>query len=101
MLSIRADFPHDRHWHRATIEFSDGSRETISIEKKAEGQTFNFSKRTVDWLRITDLIQDEPLGWCGFTEVEVWGRDAASDTSRVEHPSAGHVSSVPARSSQR
>ena len=101
VLSIRADFPHDRHWRRATIEFSDGSRETIAIEKKAESQTFAFSQRTVDWLRITDLIQDEPLGWCGFTEVEVWGRDAASDTSRVLPPSVEHVSNVPARSSQR
>ncbi|HYW79853.1 MAG TPA: hypothetical protein VE890_09770 [Thermoguttaceae bacterium] len=74
VLSIRADFPHDRHWHTATVEFSDGSRLPIQIEKTAKPQTFTFDRRTVEWLRFTDLVQAEPLGWCGFTEVEVWGR---------------------------
>ncbi len=76
ILTIRADFPHDRHWHSATIEFSDGSREKVSIKKTGDGQTFEFRKRTVEWLQFTDLVQKEPLGWCGFSEVEVWGKDA-------------------------
>jgi len=46
------------------------------IEKTAEPQTFTFEQRTALWLRFTDLVQEEPLGWCAFTEVEVWGRDA-------------------------
>jgi hypothetical protein len=78
VLYIRADFPHDRHWHSATVEFSDSSREKISIQKTAEPQTFTFKERTVTWLKFTDLVQEEPLGWCGFSEVEVWGRDATN-----------------------
>ena len=74
-LVLRADFPHDKHWHSATIEFSDGGRETIEIAKTAEEQKFSFKKRTVTWLRLTDLVQDEPLGWCALVEVLVWGRD--------------------------
>jgi hypothetical protein len=77
VLVIRADFPHDSHWKSATVEFSDGSRETISIKKMPKPQTFRFKPRTVVWLKITDLVQDQPLGWCALTEVEVWGRDAA------------------------
>jgi len=76
VLYIRADFPHDRHWHGATIEFSDGSREKIRIDKTDRPQTFKFARRTVTWLRLTDLVQAEPLGWCGLSEVEVWGRNA-------------------------
>jgi len=76
VLYLRADFPHDRHWHTATIEFSDGSREKVRIRKTHEPQTFPFAKRKVTWLRLTDLVQDEPMGWCALTEVEVWGRDA-------------------------
>ncbi|MBN2139028.1 MAG: discoidin domain-containing protein [Sedimentisphaerales bacterium] len=72
---IRADFPHDDYWHSATIEFSDGTKEAISIEKTAEPQAFTFEKRTVSSLRLTDLREAEPLGWCGLTEVQVWGRD--------------------------
>jgi len=76
VLYIRADFPHDKHWRSATVEFSDGTRETITIAGTADPQTFTFKKRTAAWLRFTDLVQDEPLGWCGFSEVQVWGRDA-------------------------
>ena len=76
VLYIRADFPHDRHWHSATIEFSDGHRKKIAIRKTHEPQTFSFAKRTVTRLRLVDLVQDEPLGWCALTEVQVWGRQA-------------------------
>lgn len=82
VLFIRADFPHDKHWHRATVEFSDGSRHKIEIEKTAEPQTFAFEKRIVTWLRLTELVQTEPLGWCALSEVEVWGRDAAPTKDR-------------------
>jgi hypothetical protein len=74
-LWIRSDFPHDNYWHSAVIEFSDGSREKIKMEKTHEMQSFSFDKRVVQWLRLTDLVQSEPLGWCALTEVEVWGRD--------------------------
>jgi hypothetical protein len=78
VLHIRADFPHDAYWRTAAIEFSDGTRERIQIQKTADPQTFSFRSRTVTSLKFTDLVQDEPLGWCGFTEVEVWGRNAAT-----------------------
>ncbi len=74
VLYIRADFPHDRHWSSATIEFSDGSSEEITLKKTADPQTFTFAKRVATWVKFTDLVQAEPLGWCGFTEVEVWGQ---------------------------
>jgi len=74
VIYIRADFPHDSYWKAGTIEFSDGSKEKMSLQKIASPQAFEFSSRRVKWLRITDLVQDEPLGWCGITEVEVWGR---------------------------
>ncbi len=74
VLYIRADFPHDAHWHSATVEFSDGSKEKIEIAKTAGRQAFTFDRRATRWVRLTDLVQTEPLGWCAFTEVEVWGR---------------------------
>ena len=73
VIYIRADFPHDKYWKTATLEFSDGSKEKIALNKTADGQEFKFSKRSVSLMKITDLVQDEPLGWCALTEVEVWG----------------------------
>ncbi len=76
VLTIRADFPHDSWWKSAVVEFSDGSTEKIDIEKDSEKQTFKFKKRTVTWVRFTELVQPtEELKWCALTEVEVWGRD--------------------------
>ena len=75
-LWIRAHFPHDRHWHSAAVEFSDGTSLPVTIEKTERMQPFTFKPRTVTWLRFTKLVQDEPMGWCGFCEVQVWGRPA-------------------------
>ena len=78
VLYIRADFPHDAYWHDAMIEFSDGSKVKISLERKAAAQEFTFPKRVTNYVKFTDLEQTKPLGWAGFTEVEVWGRDITS-----------------------
>jgi hypothetical protein len=75
VILIRTDFPHDKHWHRATLLFSDGGRVPIDLEKTAAPQTVVFASRKTTSVRLVDLAQDEPLGWCALTEVEVWGRD--------------------------
>jgi len=75
-LFIRADFPHDTHWHDATVLFSDGTSEKIQIQKTAERQTFVLKQpHSLIWLRFTDLVQDEPLGWAAWSEVEVYGTE--------------------------
>jgi hypothetical protein len=74
-LMVRADFPHDSYWKSATVEFSDGSHESIQIGSSPELQDFHFKKRRVAWLRITDLVPADPGRWCSFIEVEAWGTD--------------------------
>ncbi len=74
-LMVRADFPHDSYWKSADVEFSDGSHLPIQIEASSDFQDFSFSKRQVSWLRITNLVPEDPSRWCSFIEVEAWGRD--------------------------
>jgi hypothetical protein len=74
-LMIRADFPHDSYWKSAKVEFSDGSQIAIQIGPSPEFQDFPFSKRAVSWLRITDVVPEDPTKWCSLIEVEAWGRD--------------------------
>ena len=75
-LFIRADFPHDTYWHDATVVFSDGTSEKIRIQKTAERQTFVLKQpHTLIWLLFTDLVQDAPLGWAAWSEVEVYGTE--------------------------
>ena len=84
VILIRADFPHDKHWHRATLVFSDGSRVPIDLEKTPAPQTVVFRSRKTTSVRLVDLVQDEPLGWCALTEVEVWGRDPVAVAANLE-----------------
>ena len=85
VLYIRADFPHDDYWQNATIEFSDGTTESIEIARTADPQEVKFNKRIISWLRLTDLVEAEPLGWCGLTEVQVWGKDIYAPGGRGPH----------------
>jgi hypothetical protein len=81
VIVIRADFPHDRHWKQAVLVFCDGSRRPIKLSKSAEPQTITLPATKTTSLRLVDLVQDEPLGWCALAEVEVWGRDLVTVTN--------------------
>ncbi|MDR3110164.1 MAG: hypothetical protein LBU65_10845 [Planctomycetaceae bacterium] len=72
---LRADFQHDTIWNSAELQFSDGSSVDCKFEKTADPQTIQFPKRTVTSITFKNLKQDNPPGWAGFTEVEVWGKD--------------------------
>lgn len=74
-LMVRADFPHDSYWKSADVEFSDGSHISLQISSSADFQSFEFKKRRVSWLRLTNLVPMDPAKWCAFMEVEAWGRD--------------------------
>jgi len=76
VITVRADFPHDKVWNSATVRFSDGSAQKIDIKAVKEAQVFPLEKRKVSWVELTDLIQENPLGWCALVEVEVDGHEA-------------------------
>ncbi len=74
VLTLRADYPHDSYWIRATIEFDDGSREVLELKKSTEPQHFPINKRTVSTLTLKELIkaQDESP-YPALTQIEAWG----------------------------
>lgn len=75
-LTLRADFPHDSWWTSAAVEFSDGSREVLSLCKSAAPQSFAIAPRTVTWLVLTDLIKAEDESpFPALTQLEAWGTD--------------------------
>ena len=75
-IAARADFPHDSVWPTMAVEFSDGSRETISLQQTNQPQTFPLHARTITWLRFTGLDVPGTVGWRALTEVEAWGSEA-------------------------
>ena len=72
----RADFPHDSWWEQATIRYSDGSTEKISMKKRILPHEFMIEKRKVSWIELCDLIKaDDPSPFPALTQIEVYGND--------------------------
>lgn len=77
VLYTRADFPHDNWWTKATFTFSDGTKETVDMEKSSEPHTFEIKRRAVTWLRLSDLIKaDDPSPFPALTQIEVYGNES-------------------------
>lgn len=75
-LTLRADFPHDSWWTAATVCFSDGSQEVLSLEKSAAPQSFAIAPRTVTSLTLCELKKaDDPSPFPALTQIEAWGTE--------------------------
>jgi len=75
-MTLRADFPHDSWWTQATVEFSDGSREVLSLNKDPKPQSFPIAPRTVEWLMVKELIKaEDPSPFPALTQFEAWGTE--------------------------
>ncbi|MDA5640047.1 MULTISPECIES: carbohydrate-binding protein [Agrobacterium] len=73
---LRADFPHDAWWEKASVTFSDGESASFSLQKTGVAQTFPVVARRVEWIRLHDLKKaDDPSPFPALTQIEVWGAD--------------------------
>ncbi|MDF7799839.1 discoidin domain-containing protein [Pontiellaceae bacterium B1224] len=76
-IYLRADFPHDNWWKQVTLRFSDNETMVCDLIKTGAGQTITFEKRTVEWIRLEQLIKsDEPSPFPALTQFEVYGTEA-------------------------
>jgi hypothetical protein len=77
VLYLRADFPHDAWWEKASVTFSDGSTMRVDLRKSAAGQRFAIPPRIVEWVRLHSLIKaEDPSPYPALTQIEVWGTEA-------------------------
>jgi len=76
-LYTRADFPHDNWWVKGTFKFSDGSSETVSMDKHEDDpHIFKIKKNAITYLKLGDLIKaDDPSPFPALTQIEVYGKN--------------------------
>lgn len=75
-MTLRADFPHDSWWEKAAVEFSDGSREILSLSKSAQPQVFPIASRVVEWLTLKELKKAADVSlFPALTQFEAWGTE--------------------------
>ncbi len=75
-LLLRADFPHDDHYVSATVEFSDGSTQEISLRRTSEAQVYDIEDTVTTSIKLKNLEKGGSQ-WAGFMEVEVYGHETA------------------------
>lgn len=76
-LTLRADYPHDNYWIRATVSFDDDTSEILELEKSEKPQSFMIKERKIKSLVLDKLIQAEGESpFPALTQIEVWGREA-------------------------
>ena len=74
VLTLRADYPHDSHWTRGTVQFSDGSCETLDFAKSVAPQRFAITPRCITSLTLTQLIKAEDESpYPALRQLEVFG----------------------------
>ena len=74
VLYTRSDFPHDNWWREVTFTFSDGSEETVSLEKSSRAHIIDIKERTIRWLTFERLVKaDDPSPFPALTQIEVYG----------------------------
>ena len=58
------------------MNFSDGSKLILALEKTSAGQRFTFPSRQVEWVVLGSLIKaNDPSPFPALTQIELWGRD--------------------------
>ena len=77
VLVCRADFPHDNYWKQIDVGFSDGSVQTILLEKSSLPHVFKLLPKKTESITLSNLIKDENLEspFPALTQIEVYGME--------------------------
>lgn len=77
VLVCRADFPHDNYWKQIDVSFSDGSVQTILLEKSSLPHVFKLLPKKTESITLSNLIKDENLesSFPALTQIEVYGME--------------------------
>ncbi|SFG51129.1 carbohydrate-binding protein [Oribacterium sp. WCC10] len=76
----RSDFPHDNWWVKGTLSFSNGAKETLTLEKREDGspQKFCITQDNVSWMTLGELIKaDDPSPFPALTQIKVFGTESS------------------------
>lgn len=74
-ILLRADFPHDNYWTKASIEFSDGTNIIINLKKTDKIQCFSIPEKETIYLKIKNLCKakTKKVTFPSLTQLFVWG----------------------------
>lgn len=77
-IFLRSDFPHDNYWKEGQLTFSDGSSQSIRLQKTGLCQAVVLQKPIeTEWVRLSHLRKDaaDPSPFPALTQWRVIGRE--------------------------
>ncbi|MDF7683566.1 hypothetical protein PT287_08655 [Lactobacillus sp. ESL0679] len=77
-IQLRADYPHDSYWTKATIKFSNNNKQIVDLVKTAKIQYFVVNQENVSFLSINNLIRDsqgDPDSFPSLSQLIVLGKN--------------------------
>ena len=76
-LYLRADFPHDAYWVKATVVLSNGFSKTFDLQAIEGAQYIELGEQKVSWIKMHKLIKcDMPSAFPALKQWEVYGKEA-------------------------
>lgn len=80
VIYLRTDFPHDNWWQQVSLEFSDGSRIDVSLQKLEGPQEIVFEHKKISWIEMCDMKKaDDPSPFPALTQIEVYGTEPSDN----------------------
>ena len=78
VLVCRADFPHDNYWKQVELGFSDGTAQTLFLEKSVYPHEFKIFPKKTTFITLGKLIKDDTLDspFPALTQIEVYGTES-------------------------
>jgi hypothetical protein len=80
---LRADFPHDSWWEKASVTFSNGRTSSFPLVKSGAAQGFSIEPCIVEWVELHGLIKAEDGSpFPALTQIEIWGTEVSMAGNR-------------------
>lgn len=77
VIYLRTDFPHDNWWQQVSLEFSDGSRMDVAMQRKEGSQEIAIGQKKISWLEMCDMKKSsEASPFPALTQMEVYGTES-------------------------
>ena len=58
------------------MTFSDGTSESVKLDKCVEPQMFPIRRKGITWLKVGELVKaDDPSPFPALTQIEAFGRN--------------------------
>lgn len=86
---LRADFPHDSWWEKASVTFSNGRSFSFPLVKSGAAQRFAIEPCIIEWMELHGLVKAEDSSpFPALTQIEIWGTEVAAVVAVEDE--AGH-----------